>query len=120
MFSDSTIALLPLWPQYEDPHLAAFRVRFRGKIKVALLGCALRRRELASLNIEDIQLREGRWVIIDRRGEGGRIRTVAAPIWVKQGIDAWMTAAKIEEGRLLRPRSKSGNILGEELGDWAI
>jgi integrase len=31
-----------------------------------------------------------------------------------------MTAAKIEEGRLLRPLSKSGNILGEELGDWAI
>jgi integrase len=59
-------------------------------------------------------------VIIDLRGKGGRIRTVAVPIWVKQGIDAWMTAAKIEDGRLLRPLSKSGKILGEELGDWAI
>jgi hypothetical protein len=45
-----------------------------------------------------------------------RIRTVAVPIWVKQGIDAWMTAAKIEDGRLLRPVSKSGNILRDELG----
>jgi len=45
---------------------------------------------------------------------------VAVPIWVKQWINAWMTAAKIEDGRLLRPISKSGKILGDELGDWAI
>jgi integrase len=31
-----------------------------------------------------------------------------------------MAAAKIEEGRLLRPVSKSGKILRDELGDWAI
>jgi integrase len=93
----------------------------RDYVIIALLvGCALRRRELATLNIEDIQLREGRWVIIDLLGKGGRIRTVAIPIWVKQGINAWMTAAKIEEGRLLRPVSKSGKILRDELGDWAI
>jgi integrase len=59
-------------------------------ILALLVGCALRRQELASLTIEDIQLREGRWVIIDLRGKGGRIRTVAVPIWVKQGIDAWI------------------------------
>jgi integrase len=78
----------------------------RDYVIIALLvGCALRRRELATLNIEDIQLREGRWVIIDLRGKGGRIRTVAA---------------EIEDGRLLRPVSKSGKILRDELGDWAI
>jgi integrase len=93
----------------------------RDYVIIALLvGCALRRRELATLNIEDIQLREGRWVIIDLRGKGGRIRTVAVPIWVKQGINAWMTAAEIEDGRLLRPVSTSGKILRDELGDWAI
>ena len=93
----------------------------RDYVIIALLvGCALRRRELATLNIEDIQLREGRWVIIDLRGKGGRIRTVAVPIWVKQGINAWMTSAEIEDGRLLRPVSKSGKILRDELGDWAI
>jgi hypothetical protein len=57
---------------------------------------------------------------VDLQGKGGRVRTVAIPIWVKQGIDAWQVAAKIEAGRLLRPLSKSGRILGEELGDWAI
>ena len=89
-------------------------------ILALLVGCALRRRELASLYIEEIQLREGRWVIVDLRGKGGRVRTVAVPIWVKQGIDVWMAAAKIEKGRLLRPLSKSGKILGEGLGDWAV
>ena len=93
----------------------------RDYVIIALLvGCALRRRELASLTIEDIQLREGRWVIIDLCGKGGRIRTVAVPIWVKQAIEVWMAAANIEKGRLLRPLSKSAEIVGDELGDWAI
>jgi integrase len=100
------------------------RSKWKGKrdyvIIALLVGCALRRQELASLKIEDIQLREGRWVIIDLRGKGGRIRTVAVPIWVKQGIDAWIAAAKIEKGRLLRPLSKSGKLVADELGDWAI
>jgi integrase len=77
-------------------------------------------RELASLTIEDIQLREGRWVIIDLRGKDGRIRTVAVPIWVKQGIESWRAAAKIDKGRLLLPLSTSGKIVGHELDDWAI
>jgi integrase len=93
----------------------------RDYVIIALLvGCALRRQELASLTIEDIQLREGRWVIIDLCGKGGRIRTVAVPIWVKQAIEVWMAAANLEKGRLLRPLSKSGKIVGGELGDWSI
>jgi integrase len=89
-------------------------------ILALLLGCALRRQELASLDIDDIQLREGRWVVADLRGKGGRVRTVAIPLWVKKAIDGWMVAAKIEKGRLLRPLSKSGKVIGDELGDWAI
>jgi len=93
----------------------------RNYVIIALLvGCALGRQELASLTLEDIQLREGRWVIINLRGKGGRIRTVAVPIWIKQAIDTWINAAKIEKGRLLRPLSKSGKMVGDELGDWAI
>jgi integrase len=103
------------------PHRSTLKGKRDYVIIALLVGCALRRRELASLKIEDIQLREGRWVIIDLHGKGGRVRTVAVPIWVKLGIDAWMTAAKIEGGgRLLRPLSKSGKILRDELGDWAI
>jgi integrase len=88
-------------------------------ILALFVGCALRRRELATLNLVDLQQREGRWVISDLRVKGGRVGTVAIPMWVKQGIEAWTAAAKLESGRLLRPVSKSGRILVEGLGDWA-
>jgi integrase len=68
----------------------------------------VRRNELAELDIETIQQREGRWVLADLEGKGRRIRTVAIPIWVKHGINAWMTAAGIDKGRLLRSVPKAG------------
>jgi integrase len=89
-------------------------------ILALLVGCALRRTELANLKVELIQLREGRWVLADLRGKGGRIRTVAVPLWVKQGIDAWREAAPIGSGYLLRPLTKSGSLRGEHLDGWAI
>jgi len=89
-------------------------------ILALLVGCALRRAELAALTMEDIQQREGRWVIADLCGKGGRIRTVAIPIWVKLLMDTWTTAAGHSAGRLLRPVSKGGRVVGEELSDWAI
>src|SRR4030088_1133910 len=57
-------------------------------ILALLVGCALRRHELANLYIEEIQLRENRWVIADLRGKGGRVRTVAVPMWIKQAVNA--------------------------------
>ena len=89
-------------------------------ILALLVGCALRRQELANLDVEKIQMRERRWVIADLRGKGGRIRTVAIPMWVKQAVDAWMTASGIEKGRLLRSISKSGKLNRESLSDWAV
>jgi site-specific recombinase XerD len=79
--------------QAEELLTVSDRSTLKGKrdyvILALLVGCAPRRRELASRDIEEIQSREGRWVIADLRGKGGRIRTVAVPIWVKQGIDTW-------------------------------
>jgi integrase len=89
-------------------------------ILALLVGCALRRNELAELDVATIQQREGRWVLADLEGKGRRIRTVAIPIWVKQGINSWMTAAGIEDGRLLRSVSKSGKINRDTLSDWAV
>jgi len=89
-------------------------------ILALLVGCALRRNELAELDVATIQQREGRWVLADLEGKGRRIRTVAIPIWVKHGINAWMIAAGIEDGRLLRSVSKSGKVNRDTLSDWAI
>ena len=85
-----------------------------------LTGCALRRNELAMLDVETIQLREGRWVLADLEGKGRRIRTVPVPVWVKQGINAWTTVAGIDEGRLLRSIHKGGKKIGAGLSDWAV
>ncbi len=97
------------------------RSTVKGKRDYALLallvGCALRRRELASLTVEDIQMRENRWVIVDLRGKGGRVRTVAVPLWVKHGVNAWQAAGKVEGGPLLRSIAKGGK-LGKSLSDW--
>lgn len=60
----------------------------------AFLGCALRRAELASLRLTDIQQRDGRWVVLDLEGKGNRIRTVPIPNQVKVMIDAWVEALK--------------------------
>jgi len=82
------------------------RSKLKGKrdyaILAILVGCALRRAELASLLVADIQQREGRWVIADMRGKGGRIRTVAVPFWIKKGIDEWTSSAMITDGNLFR------------------
>jgi integrase len=71
-------------------------------ILAMLVGCALRRDELATLNVEKIQRRAGRWVLPDLRSKGGRVRTVGIQPWVKQAIDAWVSAANIRAGRLIR------------------
>ncbi len=77
-------------------------------ILALLVGCALRRRELASLTVEDIQMRENRWVIADLRGKGGRIRTVAVPVWVKNGINAWQTVGRDRGRTSLVPSDPQG------------
>jgi integrase len=100
------------------------RSKLKGKrdyvILSLLVACALRRTELAELDLKTIQQREGRWVLADLEGKGRRIRTVAIPIWVKQGINAWTTAADIKDGRLLRPIRKNGKMGGDFLSDWAV
>jgi integrase len=80
----------------------------------------LKATELAELEVATIQQREGRWVLADLEGKGRRIRTVAIPIWVKHGIDAWTAAAGIDKGRLLRSISKSGKVNRDTLSDWAV
>jgi site-specific recombinase XerD len=62
-------------------------------ILAVLLGCGLRRSEVAALTFSHIQQRDGRWCIVDLLGKHGRIRTIPMPTWVKLAIDAWASAA---------------------------
>src|SRR5690242_9622344 len=72
-------------------------------ILAVLLGCGLRRSEVAALTFAHVQQRDGRWCIVDLVGKHGRIRTVPMPTWVKVAVDAWTAAAPIAERHLFRP-----------------
>lgn len=88
----------------------------RDRVILALLvGCALRREELAGITFEHLQQRDGRWVIADLVGKGNRVRTVAVPAWAKAIVDVWAAAAGISEGSVLRPLNKSDRIVGESI-----
>src|SRR5450759_488950 len=77
-------------------------------ILAILLGCGLRRSEVAALTMGHIQQRDGRWCIIDLRGKHGRVRTVPMPNWVKAAIDAWAVRAGVEDGHVFRSVNRGG------------
>jgi integrase len=73
-----------------------------------LLGCGLRRSEAVNLRLDQMQLRESHWVIVDMVGKGGRLRTVPVPPWCKGLIDVWLRDSCVTEGKLFRRVSKNG------------
>src|SRR5437773_8727679 len=76
-------------------------------ILAVLLGCGLRRSEVAALTFAHLQQRDGRWCIVDLKGKHGRIRTAPVPIWVKGAIDGWTTAGGVAEGYVFRPVNRA-------------
>jgi integrase len=78
-----------------------------------LIGCGLRRDELANLTFAHLQQRDGRWVIVDIVGKGRRVRTVPVPGWAKLLVDRWAQAAGISEGLVCRRFRKGGWLVYE-------
>lgn len=89
-------------------------------VLAVLIGCGLRRAEVAILSVSHIQQREGRWAIVDIVGKRDKTRTVPMPSWAKATIDSWTYAAKIEEGFIFRRVNKGGNLMGKGLTEQAI
>src|SRR5229473_1775134 len=48
-------------------------------ILAVLLGCGLRRSEVAALTFAHVQQRDGRWCIVDLVGKHGRVRAIPMP-----------------------------------------
>ena len=102
------------------PDIATMKgLRDRGIIAV-LLGCGLRRSEVAALTMEHIQQRDGRWCIVDLLGKHGRVRTVPMPVWVKVAIDAWTALASVASGFVFRPVNRGDQTVGERLSEKVV
>ena len=89
-------------------------------ILAVLLGCGLRRSEVAALTLAHVQQRDGRWCIVDLVGKHGRVRTMPMPTWVKVAIDAWAAAGDVADGYVFRPINRADRIAGELLGEKAV
>jgi site-specific recombinase XerD len=60
-----------------------------------LIGSGLRRSELAGLNVDHIQHRNNRWLLVDLVGKHGRIRSAPIPLWAHVANIRWEAAAGI-------------------------
>jgi integrase len=89
-------------------------------ILAGLLGCGLRRSEVATLTFAHVQQRDGRWCIVDLVGKHGRVRTIPMPTWVNGAIDAWTSEARSADGHLFRPVNRSDRLGGERLGEKVV
>jgi site-specific recombinase XerD len=89
-------------------------------ILAVLLGCGLRRSEVAALTFAHVQQRDGRWCIVDLVGKHGRVRTIPMPTWVKVAIDAWTAAAAVTEGSVFRPVNRGDRVYGEALNEKVV
>ena len=85
-----------------------------------LLGCGLRRAELVSLDVEQVQLREAHWVIPDLVGKGQRLRTVPVPAWCKLLLEHWLERAGIASGAIFRPVNKGGRVLASRISEDTV
>ena len=92
------------------PNCATLKGERDRALIAVLLGCGLRRREAAELDLADLQRREDHWAIVDLVGKGRHVRTVPVPEWVKAAIDSWLASAEIT--RLFRVRLPCGKNLG--------
>ena len=85
-----------------------------------LLGCGLRRSEVAALTMRHIQQRDNRWCIVDLVGKHNRVRTVPMPTWVKNAIDAWSSAASVIDGHLFRPVHRGDQVSGSHMSEKVV
>jgi len=85
-----------------------------------LFGCGFRRSELVGLELDEIQIRQGHWAVVDLIGKGGHIRTVPIPQWVKAALDQWIVAAEVTEGRIFRAVARAGKVWGKGISQNVV
>ena len=85
-----------------------------------LLGCGLRRSEVAALTLKHIQQCDNRWCIVDLVGKHGRVRTIPMPTWVKVAVDAWTEAGGVSDGQVLRRIARGDQVRSEAISEKVV
>src|ERR1700736_3755261 len=102
------------------PDISTVRELRDRAILAVLLGCGLRRSEVAALTFAHVQQRDGRWCIVDLVGKHSRVRTIPMPTWVKVAIDAWTAASGLADGRVFRPVNRGDKVQGEAMSEKVV
>jgi len=103
----------------ETPDITTLKGLRDRAILAVMLGGGLRRSELAGLKFAQLQQRDGRWIISDITGKGGRVRSVPVPAWAKQAMDEWAISANISDGFIFRSITK-GESVGNSITSQAV
>ena len=88
-------------------------------ILAVLFGAGLRREELCNLTIQQLQQRDGRWVIANIEGKHGKTRSVPIAAWIKAVIDKWLEHYQTD-GFVFPSMRKGGHLSTEQLTPDAV
>ena len=80
-----------------------------------MVGCGLRRGEVAELCFENVRHVESQWILADIIGKNSRVRTVPMPDWAKVSLDCWADSAGISTGHIFRALTRAGKLAGESI-----
>ena len=98
--------------------------RLKGKrdraLLALLLACGLRRHEAVALTLDAVQQREEHWAIVDLVGKAGHVRTVPVPDWVKRELDEWLTAARVDRGKVFRRVNEVDKTWGDGIPEKSV
>jgi len=84
------------------------------------LGSGLRRSEAAKLKFEDVQMLEGRWVLLDIIGKRNKVRTVPIASWCYMAIQEWSEASGLSSGNIFVSINRGDHISGNSMSAQAL
>lgn len=94
------------------PNASTLKGKQQAAIVALLLGAGLRREEAANLRVDQIQEREGIWLIVDLQGKGDKTRSVHLSTWAISALQTWQSAARLTNGKVLRAVNKADRLSG--------
>ena len=108
-FASRPLSLRQASPLLNTPDSTTKKGLLDRAMRAMLLGCGLRRSEVAAPPLAHIQPHDNRWCILDLTGKHWRVRTIPMPIGINAAIDSWTSILEFSDGSILRSASRSSS-----------